>query len=130
MPMNEEKMPSNSDEFLEDLDRLAIRARENFKKYGLDDNLMQEIIWNVEGEVLLKYDDRRMALEVFSKMDFVRQEGIRSNLKTRIEEHNKAIEMFEKGEMPDHESNPSIESLKKVLDEYLEFAEDLGQRDQ
>ena len=38
--------------------------------------------------------------------------------------------MFEKGEMPDHESNPSIESLKKVLDEYLEFAEDLGQRDQ
>ena len=115
--MNEEKMPSNSDEFLEDLDRLAIRARENFKKYGLDDNLMQEIIWNVEGEVLLKYDDRRMALEVFSKMDSVRQEGIRSNLKTRIEEQKKAIEMFEKGEMPDHESNPSIESLKKVLDE-------------
>ena len=35
--MNEEKMPSNSDEFLEDLDRLAIRARENCKKYGLDD---------------------------------------------------------------------------------------------
>ena len=128
--MNEEKMPSNPDEFLEDLDRLAIRARENFKKYGLDDNLMQEIIWNVEGEVLLKYDDRRLALEVFSKMDSVRQEGIRTNLMTRIEEQKKAIEMFEKSEMPDHESNPSIESLKKVLDEYLEFAEDLGQRDQ
>ena len=128
--MNEEKMPSNPDEFLEDLDRSAIRAREIFKKYGLDDNLMQEIIWNVEGEVLLKYDDRRLALEVFSKMDSVRQEGIRSNLMTRIEEQKKAIEMFEKGEMPDHESNPSIESLKKVLDEYLEFAEDLGQRDQ
>ena len=128
--MNEEKMPSNPDEFLEDLDRSVIRAREIFKKYGLDDNLMQEIIWNVEGEVLLKYDDRRMALEVFSKMDSVRQEGIRSNLMTRIEEQKKAIEMFEKGEMPDHESNPSIESLKKVLDEYLEFAENLGQRDQ
>ena len=128
--MNEEKMLSNPDEFLEDLDRSAIRARENFKKYGFDDNLMQEIIWNVEGEVLLKYDDRRLALEVFSKMDSVRQKGIRSNLMTRIEEQKKAIEMFEKGEMPDHESNPSIESLKKVLDEYLEFAEDLGQRDQ
>ena len=128
--MNEEKMSSISDEFLEDLYRSAIRAREIFKKYGLDDNLMQEIIWNVEGEVLLKYDDRRLALEVFSKMDSVRQEGIRSNLMTRIEEQKKAIEMFEKGEMPDHESNPSIESLKKVLDEYLEFAEDLGQRDQ
>ncbi len=128
--MNEEKMPSNPDEFLEDLDRSVIRAREIFKKYGLDDNLMQEIIWNVEGEVLLKYDDRRLALEVFSKMDSVRQEGIRSNLMTRIEEQKKAIEMFEKGEMPDHESNPSIESLKKVLDGYLEFAEDLGQRDQ
>ena len=128
--MNEEKMSSISDEFLEDLYRSAIRAREIFKKYGLDDNLMQEIIWNVEGEVLFKYDDRRLALEVFSKMDSVRQEGIRSNLMTRIEEQKKAIEMFEKGEMPDHESNPSIESLKKVLDEYLEFAEDLGQMDQ
>ena len=128
--MNEEKMPSNPDEFLEDLDRSAIKAREIFKKYGLDDNLMLEIIWNVEGEVLLKYDDRRLALEVFSKMDSVRQEGIRTNLMTRIEEQKKAIEMFEKGKMPDHESNPSIESLKKVLDEYLEFAEELGQRDQ
>ena len=128
--MNEEKMPSNPDEFLEDLDRSVIRAREIFKKYGLDDNMMQEIIWNVEGEVLFKYDDRRLALEVFSKMDSVRQKGIKSNLMTRIEEQKKAIEMFEKGEMSDHESNPSIESLKKALDEYLEFAENLGQRDQ
>ena len=93
------------------------------KTVKFDDNLMQEIIWNVEGEVLLKYDDRRMALEVFSKMDSVRQEGIRTNLMTRIEEQKKAIEMFGKGEMPDLESNPSIESLKKVLDEYMEFAE-------
>ena len=63
-------------------------------------------------------------------MDSVRQKGIKSNLMTRIEEQKKAIEMFEKGEMSDHESNPSIESLKKALDEYLEFAENLGQRDQ
>ena len=41
MPMNEEKMPSNPDDILEDLDRSVIRAREIFKKYGLDDNLME-----------------------------------------------------------------------------------------
>ncbi len=128
--MNEEKMPSNPDELIEALNRSAIRAREVFKEYGLDEDLMQDFIWNIEREVLLKCVDRRLALETFGKMDSDRQAGIRTNLMTRIEEQKKAIEMFEKGEMPDLESNPSIESLKKVLDEYLEFAEDLGQRDQ
>ena len=128
--MINDKKFKDADEFIKALDKAAIGVKGTSQEYGIiDDGLIQKIIWNIEMEALLEFDDRQFVLDVFAKMDSERQAGIKSSLIDWIEDQKNAIDKFKKGELPEHESNPSIESLQQVLDGYLEFAKDLGLTD-
>ena len=133
--MTEKGKFKNADEFMEALDKSRIDVKESFDKHfgeGFVDDLGEEtfdqLLPYIEMQVLSQYDDRKLALETFSRMDEGRRKDITDQLRKTVKGITEELGRRDNGILPEpgaYYADMSTEELKEWLGELNGFVGEL-----
>ena len=133
--MTEKGKFKNANEFMEALDKSRIDVKESFDKHfgegfvnDLGEETFDQLLPYIEMQVLSQYDDRKLALETFSRMDEGRRKDITDQLRKTVKGITEELGRRDNGILPEpgaYYADMSTEELKEWLGELNGFVGEL-----
>ena len=134
--MTERPEIKDADEFITKLDETDREIKESFtNRFGSDffeslgDVTFNEMCWFIEMQILFNYEDRKLSIETFHRMDVSRRDGIANSILKRIDSLNEELGRREQGIFPEPDGywgDSSTDELKELLEAMKIFREELG----